>query len=109
MEAEWEAGDDDEEMEEAEGDGGAEAVDAEAEDGPEDGGVEPAPKRARARPAAAAAAGPGAPAAGLLPGESYGCSKCRHAQRGCARCQLFAEAGLNGYFMQGDDVIRRSA
>ena len=45
MEAGWKAGDDDEEMEEAEGDGGAEAGDAEAEDGPEDGGEEPAPKK----------------------------------------------------------------
>ena len=105
--AEWEAGDDDEDMEEAEGDGGAETGDAEAEDGPEDGGVEPTPKKVCARPAAAA--DPGAPAAGLLPGESYGCSKCRHVQIGCAWCPLLSRAGMKGYFMRGDGVIRRAA
>ena len=80
MEAEWAAGGDDEGMEEAEGDGDTEAVDAEAEDGPADGSVEPAPKKVCVRPAAAAA-GLGAPAAGLLPGESYGCSKCSHSRK----------------------------
>ena len=108
MEAKLEAGDDGEEMEEAESDGGAEAGAAEAEDGPEDGGDEPTPKKVCVRPAAAAA-DPGAPAAGLLPGESYGCSKCRHAQRGCARCQLLAQAGMQGYCMRGDGVIRQAA